>query len=168
MQVDARCDFARRIVELVTDETCRTYRNLVRRFKVQRKERFLPVLDALVEIDVLIRDDAGNLSPGPVNLADVMEEFLAKLVEGEGRAGDVDPVDECPESVDQNQADPEDGGMEEMSPVDADPVDGAAEEPVANDGGPVIHREPRARQTSKKKTRTGLNKRTCVHIGCSS
>lgn len=65
---------ARKIVKDVSEATSPAkYRDIARRNQDQRKERLIPVLEALIEVGVLSRDEEGFHTLGSVDLADVQE-----------------------------------------------------------------------------------------------
>ena len=78
-QSEASCLFAGQIVAHVSQHAPMAFRDLARSFGKQRKERFVPVIDALVDARVLVRDEQGRLSPGLVALADVTDEIIERL-----------------------------------------------------------------------------------------
>ncbi len=69
---------AGRIVKLLVGGP-RKLREIVRRFNDQKKERFLPVLEALIEVGVLSVSDDGEYSCGEFEIADVKDELVARL-----------------------------------------------------------------------------------------
>lgn len=76
-----RCLLAGRIVEEVTKRAPLKFSSLVRSFNRQEKSRFDPVIDALLETGVLVRDEDKRLDRGPVDLADVEEALVKRFVE---------------------------------------------------------------------------------------
>jgi hypothetical protein len=74
--VKDRRKLARRIVKKLPDGTCpQTFREISRYSRDQKREVVAPVVDALLEVEVLVRDEDGIHTLGPVDLADV-EEIL--------------------------------------------------------------------------------------------
>lgn len=82
-KVEARCDLAEQIVLRLTSKPVRL-RALVRSFDDQRKARFMPVINALMELGVLVRDDESLYHVGSVELTEVIGELLAKLAVSQG------------------------------------------------------------------------------------
>ena len=80
---------ARRVVgELRTKATSRGCRDLIRLFGgSQKKERFIPIFDVLVEAGVLLKDKAGAYLLGPVEIEEVADLLVVKL----DGAGDAEP-----------------------------------------------------------------------------
>lgn len=71
---------ARRAVrELSTRMAPLKIRDLTRMFSQQKKERFVPILDALVEAGVLIKDSTGAYLLGSVEIDEVADLLVAKL-----------------------------------------------------------------------------------------
>jgi hypothetical protein len=80
--VEDRRRLAPKIVKDVLEATSPVkYRDIARHNQDQRKERLIPVLDVLLEVGVLVRDEEGFHTLGPVDLIDVQEivdKMLAK------------------------------------------------------------------------------------------
>ncbi len=143
------CRFAEKIVAEVASRAPLKFRDLARLFKKQRKELFTPVLDVLFETGVLVRDGQERLNPGPVQLADVIEEVVGKLAASQGGepgssgmlADDVEAGDEESVEVDDDEtAPPEDReAADALNPVDGSEADdgksGSPEKPEEQDTG---------------------------------
>lgn len=69
------------------------FRDICRRFKRQKKERFEPVLDTLLELGVINRSDEGTYIPGDVSINDVEGEIREKLSEKIRSSGSLLSVD---------------------------------------------------------------------------
>lgn len=72
---------ARRVVgELRSKASPRGCRDLIRLFGgSQKKERFIPIFDVLVEAGVLLKDNAGAYLLGPVEIEEVADLLVVKL-----------------------------------------------------------------------------------------
>jgi hypothetical protein len=80
----AALNIARRWVEkLAAHSTPLKPRELLRCFKQQKRSRYAPILDALVEAEVLIQDEEDCYSLGAVDLEDVVDAVVRKI--GESR-----------------------------------------------------------------------------------
>jgi hypothetical protein len=78
----ARHRLAKRIVdEMETAKSPQTFRDIARYTHIQKKEVVAPVVDALIEVGVLVRDENGVHTRGPVDLVDVMEILDRKFVQ---------------------------------------------------------------------------------------
>jgi hypothetical protein len=79
-----QCLLAGRIVEEVTKSAIKgeslKFVDLISHFNRQNKARFTPVIDVLLEEQVLVREPNKRLSLGPVDFADVEEVVYAKFV----------------------------------------------------------------------------------------
>ena len=85
--VNDRVLVALRVVEkLQQDKVPMKFRDLARLFSRQNKERFIPVLDLLVEAQVLIKSDLGFYELGPADFDEVADLLGAKIA-GAGGAG---------------------------------------------------------------------------------
>jgi hypothetical protein len=72
--VKDRRRMARKIVKDVSEETSPVkFRDIARRNQDQSKERLIPVIDVLIEVGVLARDEERFHTLGPVDLTDVQE-----------------------------------------------------------------------------------------------
>lgn len=80
-QVEERKLTVGRIVQEIMAKESMALRNIVRLFFNQKRERFEPVLQALVETGVLILDELGFYRPGPVDLADAEETLALKFAD---------------------------------------------------------------------------------------
>jgi hypothetical protein len=79
--LEERRALAGRIVEEVSRaQSPMTFRDIVRCFSIQTKERFTRVIEALIEAGVLSRDENGHHVPGPADMADAAEILDQKLV----------------------------------------------------------------------------------------
>ena len=74
----ARRVFAERIVCRIRRKA-RKLRALARTFRSQAKAEFMPMLNFMVELGVLSRDDQKVYQLGDVELAEVIDELLSKL-----------------------------------------------------------------------------------------
>jgi hypothetical protein len=80
-QLDERRALAERIVENVSRAASpMSFRDIVRCFQNQKKDRFTRVIEALIELGVLIRNEDGGHVPGPVDLAEVAEILDEKFI----------------------------------------------------------------------------------------
>jgi len=76
-----RQSLAAKIVQKVSSATSPLkFWDIARRFQNQDKSRFTPVIDAMIEVWVLVRDANGHLPLGPVDLADAGESHDQKFV----------------------------------------------------------------------------------------
>ena len=57
-----------------------SFRDIVRCFQNQKKDRFTRVIEALIEAGVLIRDKNGGHVPGPVDLAEAAKILDDKFI----------------------------------------------------------------------------------------
>ncbi len=73
--VRQRLVLAGRIMEEVETRAPLGMRDLVRSFNRQRKERHLTVINALIKLKVLVRDEDGRFIQGDVDLSEVEKEF---------------------------------------------------------------------------------------------
>ncbi len=75
-----RHTLAGRMVEAVEEAASPVkFRDLARCSRIQRKEIVTPVVDALIEVGVLVRDDDGIHTLGPVDLAEAVESLDQKF-----------------------------------------------------------------------------------------
>ena len=72
---------AGRIVEELEKGIPLKFHILVRSFDQQEKSRFDPVIDALLDTGVLVRNEDKRLTLGPVDLTDVQEELVKRFLE---------------------------------------------------------------------------------------
>ena len=95
---------AEKIAEDIAARRPMKLRDIVRLFRLQKKERFEPVLQALIETGVLVRDEGGVYHPGPVEFGDA-EDTLARMFEA---AGTEEPANqaESAKSTRTEEADP--------------------------------------------------------------
>lgn len=79
-----RRKLARRIVKILGDALSpQPFREINRSFHRKKKEILAPVVEALIEVGVLVRDDDRNLTLGPVELADVEEILNQKFAQSQ-------------------------------------------------------------------------------------
>ena len=123
-QSEASCVFAGQIVALVSQHAPMVFRDLARSFRKQRKERFVPVIDTLVDARVLSRDERGRLNPGPVALPDVMEEIVERL-SARQCPGNAEPAQEQVDDEDPLETDGNDDDCDDK-PVEPEDVAPAA------------------------------------------
>ena len=71
---------ARIVGEVGKAESPQRFRDIARYTHKQKKAFVAPVVDALIEVGVLVRDDDGAHTLGPVDLADVLEIRDQKFV----------------------------------------------------------------------------------------
>ena len=77
---DDRLSIARRVVEKLEDQNGPLkLREFARLFRQQNSARFIPILAALVDVEVLVRDEGGGYLRGPAELEDVADLFVAEL-----------------------------------------------------------------------------------------
>lgn len=76
------CKLAGKIVEDVASATSpMKFRDIARCNHVQTKEKISPVVNALIEIGVLVRDEDGFHALGPLDLEDAAEILVQMFVQ---------------------------------------------------------------------------------------